>query len=66
MIISLPLFYSVIYAQMGILFALQALELIRLWKTWPFVSAKRNWLRFSLEFALLFFFLVNLIQISLL
>ena len=66
MMISLPLFYSVNYAQMSVLFTLQCIEIIRLWKTWPYVSAKRNYFRLSLELALLFFFLVNLIQISVL
>ena len=32
---------------------------------WPFVSAKRNWLRFSLEVALALYFLINIIQIKL-
>lgn len=64
--ISLPLFYSVVYAQMAILFVLQLMELIRFYKTWPFVSAKRNYYRLSLEIALLLFFLVNLIQINIL
>jgi hypothetical protein len=66
MMISLPLFYSVTYAQMGILCFLQVIELIRFWKTWPFASGKRNMFRLSLEFALFVFFLMNLIQISIL
>lgn len=63
MMISLPLFYSVTYAQMGVLAFLQVIELIRFWKTWPFASNKRNLFRLSLEFSLLVFFLMNLIQI---
>jgi hypothetical protein len=64
MIISLPLFYSVLYAQMSVLFVLQLIEIVRFWFTWPFVSNKRNCFRLSLELALLLFFLINLIQIS--
>lgn len=66
MVISLPLFYPALFAQMGVLFSIQLLELFRFWKTWPFLSNKRNWFRLSLEFALLVFFLVNLIQIGIL
>ena len=66
MIICLPLFYDAQYAQMGVLLFIQLLELVRMWKIWPFVSKARNWLRFSLEAALALFFLVNLIQIPLL
>ena len=40
--------------------------MVRVWKVWPFVSRRRNWLRFSLELALFMFFMCNLIQISLL
>lgn len=64
--VSLPLFYNAEYAQMAILFTIQFFEALRVWYVWPFQSKRRNWLRFSLELALLFFFLVNLIQISLL
>jgi hypothetical protein len=66
MMVSLPLFYNTEYAQMSILFTIQFMEIVRVWNVWPFQSKRRNWLRFSLEFALLFFFLVNLIQITLL
>jgi hypothetical protein len=66
MMISLPLFYNTTYAQMAILLALQLVEALRVWYTWPFVSKKRNWLRFSLEVALALFFLVCLIQVKLL
>jgi hypothetical protein len=65
MIITLPLFYETFYAQMSILLFLQVTELIRVWVVWPFVSKKRNWLRFSLELALTLFFLSNIIQIAL-
>ena len=48
MMISLPLFYSVTYAQMGILAFIQLLEMFRVWKTWPFLSFKRNVIRMTL------------------
>lgn len=48
MMISLPLFYSVTYAQMGVLLFIQIIELVRFWKTWPFTSDKRNYFRLSL------------------
>ena len=65
MMVALPLFYSATYAQMGTLFAIQMLEVLRVWFVWPFVSRVRNWLRLSLEIALALFFLVNIVQISL-
>lgn len=46
--ISLPLFYSVTYAQMGILAFIQLLEMFRVWKTWPFLSFSRNVIRMTL------------------
>jgi hypothetical protein len=66
MIISMPLFYNTPYAQMGILFIIQFFEILRFWFVWPFVSKRRNYIRLSLEISLLLFFLVNLIQITLL
>jgi hypothetical protein len=48
MMISLPLFYSVVYAQMGVLLFIQIVELGRFWKTWPFQSKSRNYIRLSL------------------
>lgn len=66
MIITLPLFYSSSYAQMGILFFIQTLEIIRMWVVWPFISTRRNWLRFSLDLALGLFFLCNIVQVGLL
>ena len=66
MIISLPLFYSSSYAQMGVLLAIQMFEIVRVWTVWPFISRRRNWFRLSLEIALALFFLVNFIQIPLL
>ena len=66
MIITLPLFYSTQYAAMATLLTLQLVEMVRLWVVWPFLSSFRNWFRLSLETALMFFFLVNIIQIKLL
>lgn len=66
MIITLPLFYSVLYAQVGILMFLQLLEVVRVWIVWPFVSSFRNYFRLSLDIALFFFFMINTIQISVL
>jgi hypothetical protein len=65
MIITLPLFYSSSYAQITILLLIQLFEVIRVWVVWPFHSRRRNFLRFSLDVALAFFFLCNLVQISL-
>lgn len=65
MIITLPLFYSSSFAQLTILLLIQVLELIRVWVVWPFLSRRRNFFRFSLDLALAFFFLCNIIQIKL-
>ena len=65
MIIVLPLFYEEPYAQMGLLLLVELFEVVRVWVVWPFLSAKRNWLRLSLDVALALFFLVHLIQIKL-
>jgi len=62
MIFSLPLFYNYPQSQIGILIALQFLEVVRFCIVRPFATLSRNIIRFLLELVLLVFFITTLLQ----
>jgi hypothetical protein len=62
MIVSLPLFYHTIHAQVTVLCLLQLSEIVRFIVIWPFYKRWRNIFRLILECALQMFFICVFIQ----
>lgn len=60
MMLTFPLFYEQGNIVLGVLTAIQLLEIVRFCVTWPFAKRWRNWLRFALELVLLSVFLIVL------
>ncbi len=56
MLVSLPLFYDVQYAQISILIILQLFEVVRLLVVWPYAQRWRNLFKLGLDAILLMFF----------
>jgi len=48
MIVSLPIFYDYPTTLIGVLIALQIMEMVRFCVTWPYANRKRNFFRLFL------------------